>query len=66
MRFFLFFLFFLPVCIAVADQEHDPSINFPETSKDFGKVDQGVKIRQIFSFTNEGESVLEIVSLGHT
>ena len=37
-----------------------PTIYFPETQHDFGKVNEGDKVNYTFNFANKGSSVLTI------
>ena len=39
---------------------NSPTIYFPETQHDFGKVNEGDKVNYIFRFVNKGETALQI------
>ena len=50
----------------VAAPQHAPSIRFPVTTWDAGKVEQGIPIRRVFTFSNEGTRTLEITGIVHS
>jgi hypothetical protein len=39
--------------------EAAPRIEVPVTAHDFGEVEEGVELRQVFRFRNVGEGILE-------
>jgi hypothetical protein len=40
-----------------------PTIVFDSVNKDLGKITQGEVARQVFSFSNKGSSILEIIGI---
>lgn len=50
---------FVPL-LAATYQEKAPVLAFESTTKDFGKVTQGVPLKHVFRFANKGPVVLEI------
>ncbi len=46
--------------------EGNPRIVFENQTKDFGKVIEGVTLKHIFRFTNQGAATLEIVGVEST
>lgn len=51
---------------SVSGQAKKPSIVFDSIIKDAGKVTQGETVKQVFTFTNKGSGILEIVSVQPT
>jgi hypothetical protein len=49
--------------ISLSGQDKAPSIVVDNPVKDFGKVMQGEMIKHLFSFSNQGSAVLEILSV---
>jgi hypothetical protein len=47
-------------------QEKAPNIVFDGVTKDFGKATAGETLTHVFSFTNKGNAVLEIVQVRPT
>jgi len=62
-RFLLCFLTFAGAgTLLLRGFDNSPSIVFDSTTKDFGKVTEGEKLKHIFKFTNKGTATLEINS----
>lgn len=49
--------------LSPAAEDKQPSISFDNVTKDFGKVNEGEKIKHVFKFTNSGGAVLEIIKV---